>query len=159
MRRVRTWHRDIWGHALAALAVGLAGHGAVAEPVGPKLPPELRRLLQQEMVAIRAASHDILDALIEGDSRIVAERAQAIHDSFIMQRSLSEADKRVLEETLPASFVALDRRFHETAAEVAAAARAGERGAQHAGFRRLLETCSSCHAAFAGARFPGFEAE
>lgn len=45
------------------------------EPVGPQLPPRLRQLLQQEMIAVRQASQDILDALVMGQDDVVAIRA------------------------------------------------------------------------------------
>lgn len=138
------------------LIVGLCTAGAADadESVGPRLPADLRGLLQQEMSAIAGASHEILDALVSGRDEVVAERAQAIHDSFIMQQALTDADRQILKSTLPSGFLALDRAFHASAGALAEAARRGNRSESHARFAEMIETCSTCHARYADNRFP-----
>jgi hypothetical protein len=145
----------------AVLMVGLcvAGAAGADEPVGPRLPEHLRGLLQQEMIAIAGASHEILDALVTGHDEVVAERAQAIHDSFIMQQTLTEADRQTLKSTLPPEFMSLDRQLHATAAALAEAARRDDRLESHARFAEMIEACRSCHARFATNRFPDFTAD
>ncbi len=150
-------------HVAVALIIGFSiattGGTQAADPVGPQLPETLRSLLQQEMIAIRAASHEILDALVMGENEIVAAQAQEIHDSFIMQQELTEEGRQVLKRTLPPAFVAWDRDFHAAAGALAAAARHGDRPEQQAQFAKLVETCSICHARFATNRFPAFTAD
>lgn len=151
-------------HAMA-VAVGLVAlvHLNVpaaaqeTEPVFPKLTPRLQELIQQEMVSILDAGHQILDALVMGDSAAVADQARAIERSFIMEQSMTEQDRQDLMAALPPAFVNLDRRFHQTAAKLAEAAENNDRIQAHAVFNEMIETCMSCHARFATDRFPGFE--
>ena len=142
--------------ALAGLLVLMtAGALTAAEPVGPKLTPKLRDLLRQEMANVLLASQDILGALAIGDHASVAERAQQIHDSFILQQSLTEQDRQDLMAAVPPEFVELDRAFHETSAALAAAARAQDVGQEQSAFARMTEACVACHGRFATDRFPG----
>ncbi len=105
------------------------------------------------------ATHDILGALVIGDHATVAERAQQIHDSFILQQSLSEQDRQDLMAAVPPEFVERDRALHETSAELAEAARAGEVERAVTTFTRLTEACVACHGRFATDRFPDLAAE
>lgn len=139
-----------------AVALVMASSAHADEPVGPKLPLKLRQLLQQEMIAVRQASQDILDALVMGQDDTVASRAQAIHDSFIMAQSMTEEERQTLKRTLSPAFVSLDKNFHAAAGVLAAAARSGDRPKQQREFAGLLATCSACHRQFATNRFPGF---
>ena len=47
------------------------------------------------------ATHEIVDASIEGDYAKLADRAQQIHDSFILEQAMTKEDRR----TLCASFL------------------------------------------------------
>ena len=89
------------------------------------------------------------------DPRAVAERAQNIHDSFILEQSLSEQDLKDLEAAVPPAFLELDQTFHATAAGLAAAARAEDPARAAALFGRMVEDCAACHGRFAADRFPG----
>lgn len=143
--------------AAVLLAAALtAGRGAAQEPepVTPRLTPKLQGLLVQEMNAVLAASEEILGALVRGEDAVVAEKAQAIHDSFIMQQQMTEQDRKDLMRAVPQAFVERDRAFHELTGELAAAARAGDRTRQHDLFARMVEACSACHARYATDRFP-----
>ena len=115
--------------------------------------------MQEEMIAVLQASREILDALVMGQDNIVASRAQAIHDSFIMAQSITEEEKQILKRTLPPAFESLDKSLHETAGALAAAARDGDRVGQQSGFAKMLKTCAACHRRFAGDRFPSFGRE
>jgi len=126
-----------------------------AEPVGPKLTPKLQDLLRQEMASVLAASQDILGAIVTGDHPTVAEGAQQIHDSFILQQSLTDQDRQDLMAAVPPAFVDLDRAFHETSAELAAAARVGDADREISAFNQMTEACVACHTRFASDRFPG----
>ena len=139
---------------LTTISVGLA-----EEPVGPQLTPKLRDLLRQEMASVLAAGQDILAGIVAGDHATVAERAQQIHDSFILQQSLTEQDRKDLMAALPSEFVALDRSFHETSADLAAAARAEVVEQEMTGFNQMVEACVACHRRFATDRFPSLAPE
>jgi len=139
-----------------AVSGGLLTAGE-SEKFPSSLTPRLQQLLQQEMQSIHAASQQILTSMIEGNDARTAELAQQIHDSFILRQSMTEEDKADFMRTVPQDFVAIDRAFHATAAELAQAARDSDRERQHAAFARMIESCTDCHAQFATARFPGFQ--
>lgn len=139
---------------VVGLAVGVPAIGQEAGPVSPNLTPKLRDLLRTEMLSIEQASKDVLSALIAGDDARVAELAQQIHDSFILQQSMTSEDKRDLVAAVPENFVTRDQAFHRLSAELAQAGRDGDRDAQHTEFGRMIEACSSCHAQYATDRFP-----
>ena len=116
-----------------ALAMGLVfatGSAAIAQqakPVSPDLTPKLRELLRKEMLSVEKASHQILSALISGEDARVAELAQQIHDSFILQQSMTPKDRKDLMAAVPDDFVTRDRAFHELSATLAKAGRSGDR--------------------------------
>lgn len=147
--------------AVSALAIGLGLAGLVpasgqqAEPVSPNLTQKLRELLRKEMLSIEDASKQILSALIAGDDARVGELSQKIHDSFILQQSMTPQDKQDLMAAVPESFVTRDRAFHEISANLAKAARDSDRARQHEEFGRMIEACTACHATYATDRFPG----
>lgn len=124
--------------------------------VGADLPPKLRGLLIQEMNAILDASKAILDALVRGQNEIVAEKAQAIHDSFIMKQAMTADDKKALLAAVPEDFLKRDRAFHALSASLADAARKGDRAATLGLYRDLVSACIDCHARHAQDRFPTF---
>ncbi|MEZ5566487.1 MAG: cytochrome c [Gammaproteobacteria bacterium] len=140
---------------MAGLLLG-AAVAQSAEPVSPKLTPKLRDLLRQEMVSVNQASQQILAALVTGDDDHVATLAQQIHDSFIMNQSMTEADEAALLAAVPEAFVQQDEAFHELAAALAGAARAGDRPQQQKHFSQMIEACTACHATYATDRFPHF---
>ena len=143
--------------ALAAAAVlgATAASSWADEPVGPRLTPKLRDTLRGEMQHVPGASQDILAALVAGDHATVAERAQNVHDSLILEQSLTEQDLKDLEEAVPPAFLELDQAFHRTAAELAAAARAQDAAREAELFGRMVQDCAGCHGRFAADRFPG----
>ena len=148
----------------AALGLLTVAAAVPAQPtddsaVGEGLPAHLRGLLIQEMLAILDASKTILDAIVRGDDERVAEHAQAIHDSFILAQQMTDADSEALHEALPHAFLERDEAFHELSAELAVAARAGDRARQRELFAEMLEACVDCHAAHAANRFPALAGE
>ncbi|WP_160166797.1 cytochrome c [Caenispirillum salinarum] len=145
--------------ALALMLAGapaLAQNAVPAEPVGPKLPADVRALLLKEMNAIEAATQDIMNALVRGRSDVVAEKAQAIHDSFILKQEMTEADRKALAEAAPKAFVDRDRAFHALTGDLAEAARTGDAERQRALFGEVVEACAACHERYATNRFPAF---
>lgn len=146
--------------ALAAALILAGSAPATAEngsaPVGPKLPPKVRGLLLQEMNAVLGATHEILDALVRGEDSVVAEKAQAIHDSFILKQEMTAADRKALKKAVPPAFVERDRAFHELTGRLADAGRKGDAARQRELFADMVDACAACHARYATNRFPGF---
>jgi hypothetical protein len=122
--------------------------------VGSTLPPNVRVLLIQEMIAVLDASKTILDALVRGQDEVVAKNAQAIHDSFIMAQKMTEADKQALLKAVPEAFLKRDEAFHELSARLAEAARKGDKGLQRKLYYEAIDSCVACHANHATDRFP-----
>ena len=141
--------------ALAGLLMLTAGASVPpAEPVGPTLTPKLRDLLREEMANVSIASQEILGALAIGDHASIAERAQQIHDSFILEQSLTEQDRQDLMAAVPPEFVELDQSFHEISAALAETARAQDIGQELSTFAQMTEACVVCYSRFASDRFP-----
>ncbi|MBT3606383.1 MAG: cytochrome c [Candidatus Latescibacteria bacterium] len=146
----------------STLCIVLLASPALAENsppinVGSKLPPKVRGLLIQEMHAILRATNKIVDALVRGQDYAVAENAQAIHDSFILRKKMTPDDKKALLSAVPESFVKQDRTFHALGAQLAEAARNGDKVQQQKLFSDLINACVSCHTQYATDRFPGLK--
>lgn len=124
--------------------------------VGADLPPKVRTLLVQEMTIILATTKDILEALVRGQDEVVAEKAQAIHDSFIMKQEMTAADKKALKASVPTEFLERDQAFHQLAARLAEAAREEDYAAQNQLFSEMINACAECHSKHAMDRFPEF---
>lgn len=117
---------------------------------------DLRGLLLDEMREIAGASEAIVTSIASGDWESIHRIGEQIRASYVMAKNLTEEQKKELNDTLPDRFKWLDREFHARAGKLsqAAAARDAELVAFH--YSRLLESCATCHAAFAKSRFPGF---
>lgn len=122
--------------------------------VGSNLPENVRELLKQEMVAVLEASKSILEALVQGRDDVVADKARAIHDSFILKQAMTDADRQALMSVVPDAFVEKDRAFHALAGSLSQAAAEGDREQQFMLFQQMTEACLECHAAHATDRFP-----
>ncbi len=142
--------------AVVALALAAPAHTAKPQPVGPKLTPKLKKLLTEEMRAVNQASQRIVAALAAGDHAAVAKAAQQIHDSFILEKKLTDQDKHDLEAAVPPAFLELDGAFHLMAAKLAESAHHQDGDLETFYFGRMLEMCQTCHSRFASDRFPGF---
>jgi len=131
-----------------------------AEPHAPqpgiKLSPDLQNLLRAEMREIAAGVQGIAVSLAGADWQAIQETSTKIRTSYIMEKKLTPAQVKELEQALPERFKQLDAEFHQRAERLgdAAAAHDAELVAFH--YSRLMESCALCHAAFAGSRFPGF---
>ncbi len=148
--------------AIFVMTVGFVfASGALAtaqdvKPVSPDLAPKLQELLRNEMLSVEDASRQILSALIAGEDARVADLAQQIHDSFILQQSMTPQDRKDLMAAVPEDFVTRDRAFHALAAALAKAGREGDRARQHEEFGRMIEACTACHALYATDQFAKF---
>lgn len=131
-----------------------------AEPPAPqpgiKLSPDLQNLLRAEMREITTGVQGIAVSLATADWHSIQETSTKIRTSYIMEKKLTPAQAKELEQALPERFKQLDAEFHQRAERLgdAAAAHDSEMVAFH--YSRLVESCALCHAAFATSRFPGF---
>ena len=125
-------------------------------PVAPRLTPKLQKLFAEEMIAVQAASQQILIGLAAGDHASVAKHAQAIHDSFILDKKLTAQDRKDLEAALPRAFLELDGAFHQLAMKLAEAARHNDMDLQTYYFGRMVESCQICHSQYATDKFPAY---
>lgn len=152
----------VWKTTVAMMIVAASGLVApvadAADPadsnVASKLPAHIRQLLIQEMNAVLDASKKILDALVRGQDAVVAENAQAIHDSFILRQQMSPEDKQALLDAVPEAFVERDRAFHEVSERLAEAAREKDAARQLQLFNDMVGACVECHSRHAAGRFP-----
>ncbi|MFA9460671.1 hypothetical protein [Thiohalorhabdus methylotrophus] len=138
----------------------MAGPPAAAEEpraVVKDLSPKLDRLLRREMQAILGAMQTIFGAIVTGDHGLVAEKARAIHASFILKQSLTPSDRQDLVAAVPDRFLKLDKRFHSAAAELARAAEARDTGRQLRVLGRMSRACVTCHGDYVAGRFPGLQ--
>lgn len=129
-----------------------------AEPVGPELTPKLRGLLIKEMRQIDQAMQDVFSAIIKGEHERVAEKGQAIHDSFILKQSLTEEDRQDLKAAVPSAFLQMDAHLHELAASLAESGHSEDTPRQLETFTKMTEACVACHSTYTTDRFPGLKA-
>jgi hypothetical protein len=120
-----------------------------------ELSTRLREALAAEMVAIDAGISSLASSIARGDWPAVRSESRKIHDSFILQQELSEAEREELHRALPAGFVALDTRFHQHAKQLAHVAEKGDGELAVFYFNKLIEGCVDCHATYAPGAFPG----
>ena len=123
------------------------------------LSDDLRELLQEEMREVTAASQALVVALASGDWKAIIGISEQISASYVMAKSLTDAQKHELEEKLPDRFKDLDSDFHARALKLAFAAAASDHEAVAFQYSRLLESCATCHAEYAKSRFPGFSSK
>jgi len=119
--------------------------------------PHLQNLLRQEMQAVLPAMNKIVTALPTGDWHTVATTAQAIHNSFIMQQKLTDNDRELLQQYLPAEFVRLDQAFHQQASKLRFAAEQHDAELSVFYVQKMLSSCMECHQRFAAQRFPALQ--
>lgn len=145
--------------SLTLLATGIFATAAAEQTdavnIGEKLPAKLRTLLIEEMQAIDKASQEIHAAIVQGQHEIVAQKAQAIHDSFIMEQQMTEEDEKTLLAVVPNSFLVSDEELHALSAKLAEAARNQDTAAQLQKFSEMTRGCVDCHRVYASSRFPG----
>lgn len=131
-----------------------------AEPPAPqpgiKLSPDLQNLLRAEMREISTGVQGIAVSLATADWQAIQETSTKIRTSYIMEKKLTPAQAKELEQALPEQFKQLDAEFHQRAERLGAAAAAHDPELVAFHYSRLVESCAHCHAAFAKSRFPGF---
>ena len=90
-----------------------------------------------------------------GDHATVASEARNIHDSFVLQQELSDAQRKEIGNELPPDFIKADRAFHVLAERLAQAGDNGNPALERLWFQEMTRACQACHTEYAGARFPG----
>jgi len=116
----------------------------------------IRSLLVQEMLEIEKGMHAIFSYMVRGEYAPIVETATNIQNSFIFKKSLTDAQRRELKGALPPAFIALDRSFHETAGDLAAAAEFEDQEKVAQNFAAMTRKCVQCHSTFATHRFTTF---
>lgn len=131
-----------------------------AEPYIPrqdiKLSPDVLNLLRAEMGEIATGVQGIALSLASADWESIHETSIKIRDSYIMQKKLTPAQAKELNQALPARFKQLDAEFHQRAEKLGAAATTHDPELVAIQYSRLIENCTLCHSAYAKSRFPGF---
>ncbi|QOR38552.1 cytochrome c [Billgrantia diversa] len=139
------------------VGLGLSTAIQAAEPIRPDLTPRLQGLLKEEMLQIEQAMQEIYSAMLKGRHAEVAEKGQSIHDSFILDQSLTDEDRHALRSAVPQQFLSMDAYLHELAAMLAEAGRAEDSTRQLETYARMTESCVACHSAYVTDRFEGLE--
>lgn len=119
-----------------------------------KLTPQLSQMLVQEMQAIQDAVMALVPAISSGNWERIAAIGRKIHDSYIMQQALSDAQIEELHQSLPARFQELDHSLHHSACQLSQAARKRNIDTVLFYFYKLNEACTACHSHYARHRFP-----
>lgn len=141
---------------LAAVPV----HAYAAEPAAPQqgieLSPALLNLLRAEMREITVGVQGVALSLATADWMSIQETSTKIKASYIMEKKLTAAQAKELEQVLPEHFKQLDAEFHHRAERLGVAAAAHDPELVAFQYSRLIESCALCHSAYAKSRFPGF---
>lgn len=141
---------------IPALALGPAAHAQQPASEEVRLSPQLRDLLRQEMREVASGTQALAIALASADWKTLHDTSARIRASYILAKKLTPAQRQELERGLPAGFKQLDADFHARAQKLALAAEARDRELAAFHFSRMVESCATCHAAYAKTRFPGF---
>jgi cytochrome c556 len=140
----------------AILGIGLLAMSGHAYSADVKLSPQVLDLLRAEMREVSAGVQAMAFSIASADWRTIQDTSARIRASYIMEKKLTPAQARELETALPQRFKLLDADFHDRAAKLGAAAAAHDSKLVVAQYSRMLESCTTCHAAFASSRFPNF---
>jgi cytochrome c556 len=144
---------------LATLVLICAAAGAQEKQPGQNdlhLSPQLTELLRAEMRTLLAGIQSIASGIATADWNAVADLGAQMRASYIADQKLTPALREELETSLPEHFKRLDSDFHHEAGRLEAAAASHDSQLVTFHYYRLLETCTTCHALYAAARFPGF---
>ncbi|MCB1684412.1 MAG: cytochrome c [Pseudomonadales bacterium] len=120
------------------------------------LSPELALLLRAEMSELAGGLQSVTYSITTADWAAVEATSHRMHESYIMNASLTRLQTEELEQKLPERFKLLDAAFHARAEKLGQAAAAGDGELVTYHYSRLVENCVSCHSAYATNRFPGF---
>ena len=141
--------------------LGMAcAHACAAEPEAVRqdieLSPGVLNLHRAEMGEIAGGVQGIALSLATADWMSIQETSRKIRASYIMEKKLTAAQAKELEQALPEYFKQLDTEFHQRAEKLGLAAAVHDPELVAFQYSRLVENCTVCHAAYARSRFPGF---
>ncbi|MFO7550888.1 MAG: hypothetical protein R6W80_05750 [Haliea sp.] len=109
------------------------------------------------MVQIDAAMQVIHGAIVRGEHEVVEKQGMAIHDSFILQQSITPEQRKALKAAVPDGFLQLDQGFHALAARLSDSGGRKDTAAQLQIFGELTQTCVTCHSRYVSERFDGLD--
>lgn len=118
------------------------------------LSPELRNLLSQEMLAIQKGMISIIPAYVSGNWQDIETTAENIKNSYLLKQQLSNSQRHELHSLLPDEFIRQDQEFHYRAGMLQHAAKNRKPELVNFYFSKMMESCVSCHTAFAAHKFP-----
>ena len=131
---------------------GSERRAAAAEPT--ELPPHFQGLMRSEMASLEPAMQRLLAFIAQGNARAGATVARQIEQTFVLDRALSQQERRRLHNELPADFLDRDRAFHRRAGALAQALEQGDFATASKSYAAMTRMCVSCHALYATHRFP-----
>ena len=120
------------------------------------LSPQLRVLLQKEMMSLQNGMKEIIPAYVSGDLEKIARLAGQMKNSYIMKQQITEQQKHELVKKLPKEFFEKDKQFHKYAGMLEHVTE--EKHIELIGFyySKLLNSCVACHSEHATNKFPNF---
>jgi len=116
----------------------------------------LMDLLRTEMREILSGVQSIPSGIAMADWKKVADISSKISSSYILTRKITPEQRKELQQKLPEYFKKMDEGFHLEAGKLELAARNHDPQLVTFHYYRLIESCASCHAAYATKKFPGF---
>ena len=117
------------------------------------LPSDLRELLSQEMNALQNGMMSIIPAYVSGNWDEIAITAGKMKNSYILKQSLSESQVKQLHSILPHEFIEQDKNFHYLAGMLEHVATNKKSELINFYYSKMVESCVSCHEAFATHKF------
>lgn len=141
--------------ASAVLGLVVCVDGNAEAPPAISVSPDVLELFRAEMRELLIGTQAIGTAVSAGDWTRIAVTGDQMRKSYILEKKLTKTQREEL-EGLPEQFRALDEQLHLRAEKLSQAASVKDAELVSFQFGRLLETCASCHTAYAQQRFPGF---
>ncbi len=123
------------------------------------LSTDLRKLLTDEMLALQNGMMSIIPAYVSGNWNEIEHIAHKMENSYILKQSLSDKQIKELHNSLPDSFMKLDKQFHYLSGMLKHAAEHKKPELVGFYFSKLSESCVSCHTQHAAHKFPAFAPE
>ena len=114
---------------------------------------ELQQLLSTEMSYIKSGMDEILYGIISGDYAKISQVAAKIQHSYILQDSITPAQKAEMKQTFSPKFMEYDMEFHESAQDLANFAEFEDKKSVLQTYSNMVNQCIRCHETFATFRF------
>ena len=115
-----------------------------------------RSLLQQEMNQIKLAMESLVLDIASANWENIAATGHNIKNSYILKQKLSKQQMHELHMALPEEFQQQDQMFHYYAGMLSHAAKEHDMELVQFYRYRMNESCTRCHAQFAGDTFENF---